>query len=62
MINETEKRVLQSLHLRGCTGSMGSMNHKQRRELLQGLITKGYLNNKAEVTPAGIEISAPKYN
>jgi len=56
MINETERRVLLSLHLKGCTGNMGSLNLKQRTKVLQGLIQKGLLTDKAEVTKLGHEL------
>jgi hypothetical protein len=58
---ETEKRVLQSLHLRGIMGNMGSMKQKERLSLLQGLILRGLLTNDCVVTPLGIEVSAPFY-
>jgi len=57
-LTPTEKRVLQSIHLRGCTGAMGSLNLNQRKTILYGLIEKGLLDAKTGVlTPKGIELS-----
>ena len=61
-LTETEKRVLISLHLRGGTGSMGSMNKKQRLSLLNGLISKGYMNSNCDLTEKGIKATRPSYN
>ena len=58
-LTKTEIRVLRNLHLKGCTGKMGSMNLKQRKELLNGLLEKGLINRKAELTEKGIEESLP---
>jgi len=60
-ITATELRVLESLHLRGCTGSMGSMKLPERRKLLRGLIKEGYLTEQCTLTTKGIEASIPKY-
>lgn len=60
-LSETEKRVLTSLHLRGCTGSMGSMNSKARLNLLNSLVERGLLNDKCEVTKVAIEAIRPQY-
>lgn len=60
-LSETEKRVIINIHLRGCTGSMGSMTAKQRGELLQRLIDKGMLNSNGNPTPAGIYAAKPDY-
>lgn len=61
MLSETEKRVIISLHLRGCTGSMGSMNRAQRSKLLHGLIDKGMIDNKCNPTKLGLETAKPEY-
>jgi len=55
-INETEKRVLLSLHLQGCMGKCGNMTRKKRFALLQGLITRGLLNEQLEVTQKAHEL------
>ena len=60
-LTETELRVLRSLHLRGCTGKMGSLNRKERLAILTGLIDRGYLTGGMNLTEKGIQISAPKY-
>jgi len=60
-LTETEKRVLISLHLRGCSGPMGSLNIKQRRQLIYNLIDKGLLDQSLNVTPAGINAAKPDY-
>lgn len=60
-LTPTEKRVLQSIHLQGHTGKMGSMNLQKRRELLQGLIEKDLLDKNGKVTELGIELTAPKF-
>jgi hypothetical protein len=56
-ISNSEKRVLQSLHLQGSMGKCGRLNLQQRRNLLQGLIEKGLLDNNGNVTKLGIEMS-----
>ncbi len=57
-LTKAEKRVLQSLHLQGCTGHMGNMNLQKRRALLHGLVSKGLLNGETlELTEKGIELS-----
>jgi hypothetical protein len=56
-ITETEKRILKNIHLQGCTGKCGSLNLKQRRELLYGLINKGLLKENLTLTESGIELS-----
>lgn len=56
-LTPTEKRVLQSIHLQGCTGKMGSLSLRQRRDLLQRLITKGLMDNNCNLTELGIELS-----
>lgn len=61
ILSETEKRVVINLHLKGCTGKMGSMNRKQRRDLLEGLISKGMIDKNCNPTPAGIEAAKPDY-
>ena len=60
-MNATELRVLQSLHLRGCTGSMGAMSLPERRKLLRGLVKQGYLTEQCTLTAKGIDASSPKY-
>ncbi len=50
MLNEQQKRVLTSIHLRGITGSMGSMNKKQRVAFLMDLVANGYLSAHGTVT------------
>lgn len=61
-LTETEKRVLINLHLRGITGHMGSMNKKQRLSLLNGLVSKGYMNSNCALTEKGIKATRPSYN
>ena len=61
-LTKTEKRVLISLHLQGCTGKMGMLNKKQRLALLQGLVAKGYLDKNGEPTTKGIDACAPKFD
>jgi len=56
-LTETEKRVLQSLHLRGFTGKMGSLNLGQRRKLMFGLVDKGLLTEQCKLTSLGLELS-----
>jgi len=56
MINDTERRVLISLHLRGCMGNCGSMTSKQRGKLLQGLIDKELLTINGQVTKRGQQL------
>ncbi len=58
-LTPTELRVLQNIHLNGCTGRMGSLNLAQRRKVIFGLVEKKLLNDKARLTPLGIELSAP---
>ena len=60
-LTDTEKRVLTSLHLQGCTGSMGNMKLQDRRKLIHSLIDKGLLSNDGRVTQLGIEAAAPKF-
>lgn len=60
-ISATEKRVLISLHLQGCTGKMGSMNRAKRLALLQGLIAKGLMDKNCNPTKKGIELAAPTF-
>lgn len=59
---KTELKVLISIHLRGYTGSMGSMNKNERLKLLKGLVKKGWLNENATLTKKGIEVSKPSAN
>lgn len=49
-LSETEKRVLMSFLMQGTTGRMGSMTKKQRLDVLNGLVEKGYLDKNANVT------------
>ena len=58
-LTKTEIRVLRNLHLTGGTGKMGNMNLKQRKKLIYGLVEKGLLSEKSELTPLGIEMSLP---
>jgi len=60
-ITDTEKRILQNLHLKGCTGKMGSLNKDQRGKILKGLQDKGLLDKNCRPTQKGIEVSAPFY-
>jgi hypothetical protein len=60
-ITETEKRILQNLHLYGYMGKCGSLTQKQRLTALNGLIAKGLLSSSGKITKLGIEISAPSY-
>lgn len=61
-ITEIEKKVLQSLHLRGIMGKMGAMTKKKRADLLNGLIKKGLLDKNGNVTKKGIEVSTLSIN
>lgn len=56
-ISDTEKRVLQNLHLRGFMGKMGAMKQADRVKLLQGLVAKGLIDANCNVTKLGIEKS-----
>jgi len=56
-ITPIEKRVLRSLHLIGIMGNCGTLNKKQRLNLLNDLIKKGCLNANGQVTKKGIEVS-----
>lgn len=56
-LSKTEINVLRSLHLRGSSGSMGSMPLAKRRALIKGLAEKGLIDDKANLTPKGIELS-----
>ena len=56
-LNDTEKRVLKNLHLLGYTGKMGSMKRGERLKLLQGLVKRGYLTEKGQVTEKGINVN-----
>jgi len=59
ILTATEIRVIQNLHLLGYMGKMGSMKIKERRNLLNGLIVRGYLTSSGYVTEKGIEVSRP---
>ena len=61
LLSNTEKRVLLSLHLRGCAGSLGSMNLSQRRKFIQSLIKRGLLDENAYLTKKAIDLIQPKY-
>lgn len=61
-LTDTEKRVLQNLHLKGYTGPMGNMKLAQRRKLMCGLVDRGFLDKNGVPTKLGIEVSAPFYN
>lgn len=61
-ITATEKRVLQSLHMQGHMGKMGSMNLEKRRNLLYSLIERGLLDKNGKVTRLGVELIAPKFD
>ena len=58
-LTEAEIRVIQNLHLLGYMGKMGAMKIKERRNLLNGLIERGYLTSSCNVTAKGIEVSRP---
>lgn len=60
-LSQAEVRALQSFHLRGYLGPCGSMKLADRRTMLYGLIEKGLLTKQCTLTPAGIEVSKPKY-
>jgi hypothetical protein len=61
-LTATEKRILQNIHWLGHTGKCGSLNLKQRRALLHGLVEKGLLTPDMTLTKLGVEVSAPFYN
>lgn len=61
-ITATEKRVLQSLHLQGHMGKMGSMKLSQRRSILLGLMKKGLIDKNCKLTELGVYVSAPKFD
>jgi hypothetical protein len=61
-VTATEKRVLQSLHLQGHMGKMGSMKLAERRSLLLNLITKGLIDQNGKLTELGVYVSAPKFD
>jgi hypothetical protein len=58
-ISQTEKRILQNLHLKGCIGKCGSLTKKERETILNGLIKKELLTQRCTLTKLGIEYSAP---
>lgn len=60
-ITATEKRVLQSLHLQGHMGKMGSMKLAERRFLLLGLMEKKLIDKNCKLTELGVYVSAPKF-
>ena len=49
-LSKTEKSFLLKLHFTGCLGKTGSLNKKQRFEILTGLINKGFLNENCQPT------------
>lgn len=61
-LSETEIRVLRNLHLKGCTGKMGSLNLAARKKLLFGLVDKKLIDQRCNLTALGIELSKPNYN
>ena len=56
-LTQLERKVLRSLNLIGVMGSCGTLNKKQRLNLLNDLIKKGCLNANGQVTKKGIEVS-----
>ncbi|MCP4373831.1 MAG: hypothetical protein GY797_37880 [Deltaproteobacteria bacterium] len=60
-ITKAEKRVLTSFHLQGHMGKCGSLNKKQRLDLLKGLITKGLLNDNCQITRQGVKAVKPQF-
>jgi hypothetical protein len=56
-LSETEKRILRNLHLLGYMGKCGSLKKEQRLNILQKLISEGYLNTSCNLTPKGIKYS-----
>jgi hypothetical protein len=60
-ITATEKRVLQSLHLQGHMGKMGSMNITQRRSLLLGLMEKKLIDKNCKLTELGVYVSTSRF-
>ncbi len=56
-LTATEKRVLRSMHLRGTMGKCGSLNAKQRHQLLTRLIRKGMMDDSLQLTAKGIDAS-----
>lgn len=60
-ISQTEKRILQNIHLTGTMGKCGSLTQKKRLSILNKLIENNLLTERLTLTPKGIEQSAPKY-
>jgi hypothetical protein len=56
-LNETDKRVLVSIHLTGKTGPLGSIRLDDRVQLLTRLIVGGWMTNRMELTEKGIRES-----
>lgn len=60
-LSQTEKRILQNIHLTGTMGKCGSLTKKQRLSILNKLIENKLLTDRLALTPKGIEVSAPSY-
>jgi len=56
MLNEIEKHILKSLHLRGIMGNCGALNKKQRANILNKLLKMKLITDKCTLTRKGIEL------
>ena len=60
-LNSKEQNAIKSMVLNGFYGASGSLTKKQRLEVLQSLIAKGYLDENGDYTSKAVEYVRPKY-